>query len=294
MASQGFRDWVAAGKPYTLIRPAKALKRNLKAHGLTVFDFPDDGHQRAEPPEDHTPYSATGWPGPNARWKARALDIMPRADNSAGRKENADIARQLIRDRDAGRPAVMWIKYLNWTDEQGVCQQERWTDAQHPNRRTTRDSSDSGHVHVSGRSDADDDGRAEDYDPISRMRELEDDMYNDEDRRRGRNVDEAIWQGIVNGAPKAKGLVIPGQPLVDRPIWLVEKLTEVAADAKAGRKAIEVLVSALNAGGGQVDTASILSRMDELAAAEVARERVLLQRIADLEAELAATRQPVA
>lgn len=170
MASQGYYDWLAAGKPYTLIRPCAAVQRNLKTHGLTVWDYPDESHLKANTPEDHTPFSVTGFPGTNKRWKARGLDIMPRSDSYAHRKENADIARQLIRDRDAGVPGAMWIKYINWTDENGTCRQERWTSAD-PMVRTTRSSTDKGHVHVSGRSDADNDARADAYDPFTRMQQ---------------------------------------------------------------------------------------------------------------------------
>lgn len=177
MASQGYRDWLKAGRPYALIRPAKSTQATIKKYGITVYDYPNDAHLQANVPEDHTPFSVTGWPVPkgetaataNQRWKARALDIMPRSDSATHRKENADIARQFIRDRDAGYPGVAWIKYLNWTDEDGVCKQERWTDASQPNRRTTRSSSDKGHIHISGRSDVDTDTRADDYDPIRRM-----------------------------------------------------------------------------------------------------------------------------
>lgn len=164
MASQGYRDWLNAGRPYTLIRPAKAIQATLRGYGLTVYDYPNDDHLQADTPQDHTPFSVTGYPGSNARWNARALDVMPRGDSYAARAENADIARQFIADRNAGHPGVMWIKYLNWTDEKGVCRQERWT----PNHET-RSSTDKGHIHISGRSDVDNDSRADGYDPIARM-----------------------------------------------------------------------------------------------------------------------------
>jgi hypothetical protein len=112
----------------------------------------------------------TGWPGKNKRWNARGLDIMPRSSSYAHRKENADIARQLIKDRDAGYAPAMWIKYINWTDEAGNCYHVRWTDASKPNTHTVRASSDKGHIHISGRSDVDDDARADGYDPIARMK----------------------------------------------------------------------------------------------------------------------------
>lgn len=46
-----------------------------------------------------------------------------------------------------------------------------------------------------------------------------------------------------------------------------------AADAKAARVAIEALVTAINAGGGSVDSAAIIAHMDQLAAAELARDQ---------------------
>lgn len=168
MASQGYYDWLKAEKPYTLIRPARALVGVLQSHGLTVFHYPDEAHLKAATPQDHTPFSVTGWPTRNARWNARGVDVMPRDSSAAAAKENADIARQLIRDRDAGVPGVLWIKYINWTDEKGVCRQERWTSG--GNIRTTVFSSDEGHIHVSGRSDVDNDYRADGYDPIARMK----------------------------------------------------------------------------------------------------------------------------
>jgi hypothetical protein len=164
MVSQGYTDWLNAGRPYNLIRPARALVTALQAYGLTVYHYPDAAHLAASRPEDHTPFSVTGWPGANKRWNARGVDVMPRSGSAAALRENADIARQLIRDRNAGVPGVAWIKYINWTDEQGVTRQERWM----PNH-TTVTSGDKGHVHISGRSDVDTDDRADGYDPIARM-----------------------------------------------------------------------------------------------------------------------------
>lgn len=173
MASQGYTDWLNAGRPYALIRPAAAVQAALRGYGLTVYDYPNAEHLKANTPEDHTPFSVTGWPGQNRRWKARALDVMPRDGSTAARRENAGIARQLIADRDAGVPGAMWIKYINWTDEDGACRQERWMAPWDPLVRTTRSSSDKGHIHISGRSDADDDARADDYDPYARMQGAE-------------------------------------------------------------------------------------------------------------------------
>ncbi|UWZ37472.1 hypothetical protein Drose_04105 [Dactylosporangium roseum] len=200
MASQGYRDWLKAGKPYSLIRPAKALQKKLRAYGLTVYDYPNDAHLTASTPEDHTPFSVTGWPGPNARWKARALDVMPRSESYAHRKENADIARQIIRDRNAGVPGVMWIKYLNWTDENGTCRQERWTPGH-----ATRSSTDNGHIHISGRSDVDDDARADDYDPIARAAAVL--AREDDDMIDPQQFDDMQWRmdALFNDQPQIRG-----------------------------------------------------------------------------------------
>lgn len=161
MASPAYYVWAGGGKPYRLCRPAAALQSTLRSHGLTVYDYPDYSHLVAEPPEDHTPFSATGWPVQSAYGIAHAIDIMPRADTVAGRAENAAIARRLIADRNAGVSGVGWIKYLNWTDEQGVCRQERWMPSHE-----TRSSTDRGHIHISARSDCDDDARADRYNPM--------------------------------------------------------------------------------------------------------------------------------
>jgi hypothetical protein len=303
MASQGYYDWLNAGGPYVLIRPAKAVQATLRRHGLTVYDYPDDAHLKASTPEDHTPFSVTGWPGQNRRWKARALDVMPRGDTAAARKENADIARQLIRDRDAGVAGAMWIKYLNWTDEQGVCRQERWMDAGAPLRRTTRSSTDRGHVHISGRSDADSDDRADGYDPIARMRGLTegDDMQ---------LSDTSPWSTQFTGEDGVTGPWLGGTmgnqlQYIREDAHFARALTErlaaaAAADEvrdKASLAAIQGIATAITAGGGNVDTAPVVAAIT--AVRDEARQRFAelaaqatfqAQRIAELEAELAATR----
>lgn len=170
MATAAYYTWVSKGRPYTLIRPARQTQTSIKAYGITVYDYPNEAHLKAPTPEDHTPFSVTGWPGTNTKYNARALDVMPRSSSYEHRKENADIARQLIRDRDTGYQGAMWIKYINWTDEDGTCRQERWTDLANPLKRTTRSSTDKGHIHISGRSDVDTDTRADGYDPVARMK----------------------------------------------------------------------------------------------------------------------------
>jgi len=164
MASQGYYDWLNAGKPYALVRPLAKTQANIRRHGLTVYDYPDNSHLLASKPEDHTSFSYTGWPNAYTRWKGRAIDIMPRDDSAAARAENTKIALQIIRDKDADYPGARWVKYINYTDDDGHCWHVSWQ----PTKSVTS-SGDMGHVHVSGRSDMDDYAGADDYDPVARM-----------------------------------------------------------------------------------------------------------------------------
>lgn len=227
--------WTADGKPFTLMRPARALQGALQAHGLTVYAYPNEAHQRANPPEDHTPYSASGWPVGSAYGIGHAIDVMPRTDTPAGRAENAALARKLIADRNAGVPGVLWIKYLNWTDESGICRQERWM----PNHTSTT-STDKGHIHVSGRSDCDTDARADSYDPLTPAGVTMASVLTGDEQRRLKNVDEYAYgiaseadplPNIVGGAGAA--VVVPNLPY-QRAKRLEQKVDELLARPAAG------------------------------------------------------------
>lgn len=261
MASQGYYDWLKAGKPYTLIRPATAIVAALRAHGITVYHYPNGDHLKADRPQDHTPFSVTGWPGTNARWNARGVDVMPRSGSAAHRKENADIARQLIRDRNAGHPGVMWIKYLNWTDEQGVCRQERWT----PNH-TTVSSTDAGHIHISGRSDADTDARADGYDPVARMNGDDDmDLTDQVPGVPGLTVG-LLFQDLATNTWAQRGLTLDAQGIPQRHSadrWTAPHLLAAQTrDIRALDVKLDAVISALAAivaAGGSADAAAILA-----------------------------------
>ena len=114
MASQGYYDWVRAGKPWTLAGPLLQLQRTLQGYGYTVYSYPDESHQKANTPEDHTSYSATGWPNASPRWWAFAIDVMPK--KSGGMADLARMARRIIADKDAGVPGTEWIKYITDND----------------------------------------------------------------------------------------------------------------------------------------------------------------------------------
>lgn len=143
--SAGYNRWVAAGSPrYGMARPIVDLKAVLNAHGFDVGTIGDTSHMSASVWEDHTWASQTGWPQPAAIGWEYALDIMPRG----GGPGLGQLGARLIADKIAGHPAMAWLKYANWTPPGGSCRHESWE----PGHQVVG-SSDSGHIHMSCRTD---------------------------------------------------------------------------------------------------------------------------------------------
>lgn len=265
--------WSADGKPYALMRPARAVQATLRRRGLTVYDYPDRSHLEADTPEDHTPFSATGWPVKSAYGIGHALDIMPRNGNAAGRAENAAIARQLIKDRNAGHPGAAWIKYINWTDEQGVCRQERWMPTH-----VTRSSTDRNHIHVSGRSDCDAYAGADTYDPVARMLGIDGGIF----MALSDQQQQDLWEWLAL-------LVDPGAPMGGRPgdrfkfpppLKLI--MQQLTASAQREADMLTAITTLANA-GTSVDTAVVVAAIN-------ARTSDLMGVVQSLQAENAALR----
>lgn len=143
--TQDYYDWVNGGRRWTAARPVGDLAATLRQLGYTVYILGDESHLTANPPEDHTPFSYTGWPQPATKGVVDALDVMPK---NGDMHDLANLARALISMKDANVSQAAFIKYINWTEETGYCYHESWE----PNR-TTRSSSDKGHIHLSIRSD---------------------------------------------------------------------------------------------------------------------------------------------
>lgn len=141
MASAGYYRWIDAGKPYTLSTWLDELQAQLQGYGFTVYDYPDYDHLVASRPEDHTPFSVTGWPQAALLGQAYAIDIMPESGVSL-----PAMARQIIADKRGG--LLPGLKYMNWTDEAGRCWHTSWQSAE-----ATVSSVDKGHIHLSGRTD---------------------------------------------------------------------------------------------------------------------------------------------
>ena len=144
MSSDGYRAWLAAGRPDSgLARPLADLRDVLRGHGYTVYDFPNDAHLTANPPEDHTYFSATGWPGESPRWWRHAIDIMPPPAGS-GLPNLTYLGMRLFNDRRDG--LIDWLKYMNWPNDGNL--DHAVHDSWEPSW-SRRPSTDAGHIHLS-------------------------------------------------------------------------------------------------------------------------------------------------
>jgi len=143
MTSRQHRDWINHGRPDSgLARPLAQLRDVLRAAGYTVFDFPNDEHLDAQPPEDHTFYSETGWPSKSPKWWRHAIDIMP--PTRPGLPSLKELGGRIVTDRNAGR--ITWLKYINWPSTGSLSEavQDKWEPGF-----SRRRSTDTGHIHLS-------------------------------------------------------------------------------------------------------------------------------------------------
>jgi hypothetical protein len=172
VASQAYRDWLADGEPWKFAAPIRDVGDRLREHGYTVYYQGNNDHLKKAVPEDHTPFSATGWPGKSPYPYCMAMDIMP---PSAGQKSKITgkalpslqvLGAQLVKDRKAGVDGADFVKYINWEPSMnngGPCFQDSWK----PDY-ARRDSSDRGHIHVSARSDVHLSTKSRGYDLVAR------------------------------------------------------------------------------------------------------------------------------
>lgn len=167
MASNAYWAWDRAGRKWQPARPVAAFADNLRCHGYTVgvIGSDDVSHLQAATPEDHCPFSATGWPIPSPRGFVFAADVMPPPPGS-DLPSLQQLGAQLVADRQAG--IVTSIKYINWEPDRnwaGRCVQDSWT-PDHVQVPTE----DRGHIHVSWRSDCLDATDFDNYDLVARVR----------------------------------------------------------------------------------------------------------------------------
>lgn len=157
-----FTDWRGAGSPWLLALPVNDLAVLLRKYGYVVGTIGNRRHLTANTPEDHVPYSKTGWPNPNPYPWVHAADIMPPSAKT-GLPPLAALGAQIVRDRKAGVADIGWLKYINWTTAGDNCYHDRWT----PDYQRSP-SGDRGHIHLSARTDHT--HTRSTYDPVARIR----------------------------------------------------------------------------------------------------------------------------
>lgn len=115
MAAAVYYSWDRAGRPVVPSKPVQDYVTRLKlafprgaAENLFGW-YANEAHYQANPPQDHTPFSATGWPLPSPQWFVFATDVMHRPD--LGVDCNVLFPYWLAEAR-AGR--TPWVKYLIW------------------------------------------------------------------------------------------------------------------------------------------------------------------------------------
>jgi hypothetical protein len=110
-----YNAWVADGRPWRLSTPVKECADKIKAArpGINpisiIGTIGDSAHLLATRPEDHTPYSQTGWPVRHPYPNIAAIDIMHRPD--LGMDCNAIFPHWLAAARAGQLP---WLKYVIW------------------------------------------------------------------------------------------------------------------------------------------------------------------------------------
>jgi hypothetical protein len=284
MSRQDRLNWVADGSPFTLMRPAADLRDVLRRHGYTVYDLGDTGHLEHEPPEDHTPYSETGWPGTAKYGVGYAIDVMP---PKAGQRSKIDgqvlpslqqLGARMLADRNAG-VGIGWLKYMNWEPEadwSGPCWHESWQ----PTYRR-RSSSDRGHIHLSGLTGYETSTAGQGYDPVTRLREEEDPMAAISDA----DAKALIWrvEAIAAGRLAVAGGPTRGEAVAinQRAVTLEQKVNALAA-VVAG-------VDEQTADRLRAEFAAIEAAAADRAAAQLAAMDVLRAELAD---DLATTAVP--
>lgn len=290
MTSTQHARWLADGRPFRLARPLARLRDRLRAAGYTVYDIGNADHLDHQPPEDHTPYSATGWPVASPYGVGCAIDIMPPPARS-GLPSLQVLGGRLVADRTSR--AAGFIKYINWgpqDDRHAV--QDRWQ----PDH-SRRVSSDIGHIHVSQYSDMVNSTAYDSYDPLARsiggpsVTDWETTFRAAEPTPAPADISlnlalQRVYQMLHHGDMTGgyTGRTFPNS------IYAVLARLETAAAADATRDmastaAITALADAIRQGGGSVDAASIIAEVR--AQADQTRDMIetLQERLATVEQE---------
>ncbi|HEY0697385.1 MAG TPA: hypothetical protein VGD43_06205, partial [Micromonospora sp.] len=220
-------------------------------YGYTVYDLGNREHLEHEPPEDHTPYSATGYPRRARYGVGYAIDIMP---PRRGLPSLPLLGAQLLADRKAGVPGISWLKYMNWEPKgnyTGPCYQESWRP-----RYARRRSGDRGHIHLSGLTGFETSAIGSGYDPVARLRGEDDDMS-----KQAETQINSVFNGLFFGGT-SMGRAVDPDGVGNRPASnsLVAKLDWVMAQLEAQQLRDEAILAAVT---GQTETGQILGLVEQ-------------------------------
>jgi len=113
MAVAAYYAWVRDGRPIVPAQPVQDFVTTMKVgypHANPLFSwYADEAHYLAEPPQDHTPYSVTGWPLANPYPYVFATDIMHRPDLGV---DCFKLFAYWLAEARSGR--MPWLKYMIW------------------------------------------------------------------------------------------------------------------------------------------------------------------------------------
>lgn len=110
MATAAYLSWIDSGGQFELATPIAQYKAQLLAHGFDrgqVGTIGDPDHLQADRPQDHTPFSVTGWPLPSKYPYVHALDILGTSSKGLHWK---DVVWHWIREARARK--TPWVKYI--------------------------------------------------------------------------------------------------------------------------------------------------------------------------------------
>lgn len=112
MATQAYYDWVSAGRPWRKATPVVEYQAAFIRAGwplTSLGTLGDAAHLTADRPQDHTPFSVTGWPDPNPYPYVLAFDAGHLPDQGF---DMAPVAARWL--QDAGDGKTPWVKYIVW------------------------------------------------------------------------------------------------------------------------------------------------------------------------------------
>jgi hypothetical protein len=110
VTTQAYYDWVADGSPFYRATPVREYVKAFMAAGWPTSSLGTIGnsaHLTASTPQDHCPFSATGWPNPNPYPYVLAFDASHEGVREA--QLDAIVTRWVAQARAGHTP---WVKYI--------------------------------------------------------------------------------------------------------------------------------------------------------------------------------------